>query len=237
MLPKIAVILAGGFGTRLRSLISDVPKSLAPVHDEPFLFLLLRALAQFGVLKVILLTGYLHEKIELACGDGSAFGLELIYSCESTPLGTGGALKNAAVYLKEAPDFLLLNGDSFCPEAISALAAYDNLKARLGVIAVTQIEDASRFGIVSFDPKTQVVLSFLEKKSQQSGYVSVGVYRLSQAVLNKIPDKKKCSLEQEIFPGILSALSVCVVDASFDDIGLPESYHGFLKKTKVHHHV
>jgi len=233
MLPKIAVILAGGLGTRLRSIVSNVPKSLAPIHDEPFLFLLLRALARLGVSKIILLTGYLHEQIVAVCGDGSIFGLELIYSYESEPLGTAGALKNAEKYLTDVSDFLLLNGDSFCPEAITALSTAHDLTKRLGVIAVTQVENSSRFGTVSFDPRTLTVLSFEEKGSCKTGYVNTGVYRLSNKILREIPANRQCSLEQEIFPKILSALSVSIVDASFDDIGIPESYHSFLKKTKV----
>src|SRR5262249_48269949 len=109
----IAAILVGGKGTRLRPLISNLPKPLAQVNGECFLYLLLREIKNAGINRVLLLTGYMHDEILAACGDGRNFGLEIDYSQEFQPLGTAGALKNAQHLLPDTEHFLLLNGDSY----------------------------------------------------------------------------------------------------------------------------
>jgi len=227
----IAAILVGGFGTRLRSVVSDVPKPLAPIQGKPFLFFILEALASSGIKEVILLTGYMHEKIFAACGSGEQFGLNILYSHESSPLGTAGALKLAENLLRNEKAFLLLNGDSFCSEAISALAGLTCQKDQLGVIAVSAVENAERFGTVDFDRVTFRIRGFREKSFSQSGYVNAGVYLLSTDIFSLIEPNQKLSLEQDIFPKILALegqyLSAVPVSAKFDDIGLPESYYAF----------
>ena len=107
---KEAVILAGGFGTRLSHIVSDVPKPMAPVYGKPFLCYLMDRLVDAGIQRVVLATGYKHECIESYFG-ASYRGLDLIYSQETTPLFTGGAIRKAAEHLK-SDDFVVLNGDT-----------------------------------------------------------------------------------------------------------------------------
>ena len=227
----IAAILAGGLGTRLRPVILDVPKVLAPIRGKPFLFFLLETLKASGVDEVVLLTGYMHEKVEQTCGDGAQFDLKITYSPETSPLGTAGALKNAEAYLSQHQEFLVLNGDSYAPEAILQLARRTLIENELGLIAVSFLERTDRFGTIEFDPSTMVIQQFKEKVQQGSGYVNAGVYRLSRDILSKIPEQKAVSLEQEIFPDLFKAipgaLLAQVIESCFEDIGLPESYAAF----------
>lgn len=224
----VAAILVGGFGTRLRSVVSDVPKPLAPIHGKPFIFFLLEELAKLSVKRVILLTGYMHDKVVAACGDGTQFGLEIIYSQEHEALGTAGAVKLAEPLLAQESDFLLLNGDSLCQEALAALVPLKCSDQQLGFIAVSYVADASRFGTVKFAADSKTILAFQEKAASQSGYVNAGVYRLSSKIFNVIQPNQKLSLEQDIFPKhVNNGLLACEVEALFDDIGLPESYLEF----------
>jgi NDP-sugar pyrophosphorylase family protein len=227
----IAAILAGGLGTRLRPVISDLPKVLAPIRGKPFLFFLLETLKASGVDEVVLLTGYMHEKVEQMCGDGNEFGLKISYSPEISPLGTAGALKNAEVYLSQHKEFLVLNGDSYAPEAILQLTRRTLTENEFGLIAVSFLEHTDRFGTIEFDPSTMAIQHFKEKLPQGSGYVNAGVYRLSRDILKKIPEQKASSLEQEIFPELLNAMPgtlwAQVIESCFEDIGLPESYAAF----------
>ncbi len=227
----IAMILAGGRGTRLRPVVSDVPKSLAPIQGKPFIFYLLDYLHAQNIREVILLTGYMHEKIVAACGDGSSFGLKMSYSQEHEPLGTAGAIKNAEKFLQHESEFLILNGDSYAPAAIKALVDHKLLPHQLGLIAVSKMQDASRFGTVIFDATDKTIRAFQEKSSEMSaGYVNAGVYRLSQKILQAIPVGKSVSLEREIFPKIVGRLGVVESPEGFDDIGLPENYREFTAK-------
>lgn len=230
----IAAILAGGLGARLRPVISDVPKSLAPIHGKPFLFLLLESLKANGIEEVVLLTGHMHDKIQLTCGDGSRWGLKIIYSQEHEPLGTAGAIKNAEIYLKDPSEFLVLNGDSYAPEAVHLLASQKLLPEQFALIAVSDVKNTERFGTIQFDPNSRVVKTFCEKIKGNLGFVNAGVYRLSNKIFNEIPAGKPVSLEQETFPHLLrtypKSLGVVLMQQGFDDIGLPESYDAFVSK-------
>ena len=120
-MPEIpdVVILSGGFGLRLRGMIGDVPKPMAPIAGRPFLELLLRQLKRQGFLRVILSVGYKQEVIREHFGD-KAFGLELVYSIETSPLGTGGALREA-VHRLRTETALIMNGDSYTDVDLSGL--------------------------------------------------------------------------------------------------------------------
>jgi len=225
---KTAAILVGGLGTRLRPLISHVPKPLAPIGEEPFLFLLIRDLVKCGYLNIILLTSYRHEVIQKACGS-ELFGASILYSQEITPLGTAGALKHAESFLKNKKEFLLLNGDTYIDDF--KLLVSENFDNALGLIGVMKPKKNDRYGDVLMDDKNKII-SFQEKSLLKETYVNAGIYKFSSRVLDFIPEKKVCSLEKEIFPKLIEQhelLKGISLDGNFYDIGVPESYLEFVK--------
>jgi NDP-sugar pyrophosphorylase family protein len=228
----VAAILVGGKGTRLRPVISNLPKPLAPVNGECFLYLLLREIKNAGIDRVVLLTGYMHDEIVAACGDGRNFNLKIDYSQEFQALGTAGALKNAQNLLQNTEHFLLLNGDSYYPGAIATLHRTELASHETGLIAVSQLADNHRFGSIQFDPQNGAIQTFKEKHSQKQGFVSAGIYKFNNAILDYIAEKTAVSLEEDVFPNLLAQgniLRALVIPGHFVDIGLPESYQDFCK--------
>lgn len=228
-----AAILVGGKGTRLSSVISDVPKPLAPIGDKPFLFHVLNLLARAGIQKVILLTGYMHEKIVAACGNGDEFGLQIAYSHETQPLGTGGALSNAKHLLSEYDDFILLNGDTYFDSSIINLIQHPLSADDIALIGVTHTTDTNRYGSIQIEPESLRITAFLEKSNTQASYVNAGIYKLSTKILAHIPEQQFLSIEQNIFPDLIHnnhQLKAIMLDGGFHDIGLPESYFAFNKE-------
>ena len=166
---RVAAILVGGKGTRLQPLVSQVPKPLAPIGPEPFLFLLIRDLVRVGYKDIVLLTGYRHEMIVAACEQFAAkLGANIFYSCEAVPLGTAGALKQAQDFLSQQEHFLLLNGDTYLDDFTSIAAA--KLDAAIGLIGVIKPKENDRYGSIVFDEKTQRILSFQEKNQAVQSY-------------------------------------------------------------------
>lgn len=226
---KVAAILVGGKGTRLQSLISHVPKSLAPIGDEPFLFLLLRDLIKLGFQDIVLLTGYCHEAIVEAC-DAVSWGARIHYSQELTPLGTAGALKQAQAWLGNCAEFLLLNGDTYLEDFATLIDA--PLQGALGAIGVIKPQKNDRYGSIVFDAVSNQILSFQEKNFIE-GYVNAGIYKFSPDILSAIPLNTFCSLEQDLLPQLIQQqkiLKAFPLQGQFYDIGLPESYLQFVEK-------
>lgn len=218
------VILAGGLGTRLRSSVPDAPKALAPIAGRPFLSYLLHQLAGFDLKNVILSTGYRAGQIEQTFGN-SFEGMELRYSRETEPLGTGGAVRLALAGL----DFdraLVLNGDSFCSLDFSGFADFHTERgASLSLYLIPQ-EDTSRYGRVSTDAAGQVV-SFSEKaEGLGAGWINAGIYLLNRQVVDSIPAEGKVSIEREVFPSWIGRkmFGFKSEESTFIDIGTPESF-------------
>jgi NDP-sugar pyrophosphorylase family protein len=227
---NVAAILVGGKGTRLKPLVADVPKPLANVAGEPFLFLILRELASVGIRKVVLLTGYMHEKIVEACGHGQQFGLEIIYSQENEPLGTAGALKHAQSMLQAYPEFILLNGDTYLDCSLKDFIQCKLKDKSFGMIGVTKPDDVKRYGSVVINQATQDVEEFREKDNNNTGWVSAGIYKLSSRIFDLIPEGQSSSLETDIFPHLVQEkmiLQSFLLEGMFCDIGVPESYAVF----------
>ena len=239
---KVA-ILVGGLGTRLREIVNNVPKPLAPINGKPFLFLVFDYLNKVkSISEVILLTGYMHEKIVDACESvRDNYQFNIVYSQEDKPMGTGGALKLASKHLISESSFILMNGDSYCPTAINALINHSiEDTAVFGAIAVSEVAFADRFGVVQFDRDMRII-NFNEKvvnNIANSKFVNAGVYKLSNKIFAHIVGEEFCSLEKDIFPRLiclnndnqLPALTVSIIEDQFDDIGLVDSYIEFSKK-------
>jgi D-glycero-alpha-D-manno-heptose 1-phosphate guanylyltransferase len=214
-----AIVLAGGFGTRLRPVISNVPKALAPVGGRPFLHWLLDSLAQQGVARVLLAVGYMGDALHGAVGTQHA-GMEIVYSREAKPLGTGGAMW-AALQLCEEKRVLVLNGDTWLSIPLAPLAA-EMPDADL-VLAVRAVNDRSRFGSLMLDGNR--VLGLLEKGPSGPGLINAGIYVARCDLPTRHPMRETFSLEGDVLaaPGALD-LRAHLTDAPFLDIGTPNDY-------------
>jgi len=187
-----AVILAGGFGKRLAPLTSEVPKPLLPVGGRPILVRQIEWLRGFGVADVVLAVGYLKHKIFEALGDGRRFGVRIFYSVEEEPLGTGGAIKNAELFITDDV-FVVLNGDVLTNLSLDKLV--EALGDADGAIALVPLR--SPYGIVEFDAGGYVT-HFREKPLLEGFYINAGVYALRRRVLSELPDRG--NIEETLFP-------------------------------------
>lgn len=231
-----AVVLAGGFGTRIRHLLRDLPKPMAPVLGRPFVEWLVRYLARQGVREVILSTGHLAESVEQHFRRQPVRGVTVRCVAEATPLGTAGGFLNATRAAEERPAaWLVLNGDSLALAPLrtmfEAVAGPEIDAAILGVA----MKDAARYGTVAANESGELV-SFNEKRPG-AGIINAGVYVFSADAVASFPPTRPLSFETEVFPALLAAgrkLNVCVTEAAFLDIGTPESLP--LAETFVHEH-
>jgi D-glycero-alpha-D-manno-heptose 1-phosphate guanylyltransferase len=188
-----AVILAGGLGTRLRSVVADRPKALAQVQGRPFLSFLLDQLVESGIGHAVLCTGYLGEQVPIVFGKNYR-GLRLAYSRESSPLGTGGALRNAAPLLESAT-LLVMNGDSYCDADMGAFWTWHVAQRSDATILLRRMQDTQRFGRVRMDARGRVK-SFEEKNGAAGpGWVNGGVYLLARRRIRvgRSHSNEKCS--------------------------------------------
>ena len=219
-----AVLLVGGLGTRLRSVVPSVPKVLASVGKTSFLELLVEQLRSRGIRRLVLCSGYLADQIESQFGDGSAWGVSIEYSREAQPLGTAGAIKNAKHYLRDASAFMVMNGDSFLEVDFDDLLDFHQNHFATVTLAVTKVEDTSRYGTVQVD-STGRVKAFAEKTNQAvPGLINGGVYVFSQAIFQYIPTGR-ASLEKDVFPALLErGVYAREQHGIFIDIGTPVDY-------------
>lgn len=223
-----AVILVGGKGTRLSSVVSDVPKPLAPIAGKPFLDHLIEDLVQQGIRDVILAVGYMPEKFAGYADRAAEFKLNsLTLSHEDRPLGTGGALALVRPFFKDNETLLVVNGDTFFQGDLNEFLSAD-MGSRLAQLGVCYVDDLSRFGSVQISENGNVE-AFVEKRSGADGFVNAGLYVLSTKVLDLIPPNQFVSLETEIFPQLVAKLQLQAIQlkGGFFDIGIPESYFSF----------
>jgi NDP-sugar pyrophosphorylase family protein len=217
-----ALILAGGFGTRLRGVLPELPKLLAPVNGRPFVRYLLDRLERAGVREVVFCTGYRAEQIR-AEFERSPTPITLKFSHETHPLGTGGAVRQALQVI-DAESFLVLNGDSYIDCDLQPFMDWHNQHGRLGSLLLTHVDDASRFGTVVTDERG-VIEAFREKEGRPvPGWINAGVYLLSRRLLEPLAEGQPYSIEKDLFPRWLPhGLGGYRVQAAFLDIGTPES--------------
>lgn len=224
-----AILLAGGLGTRLRSVVSDRPKPMALVDGKPFLHYLVEQLKKNGVTDMIFAVGYKGSMIEDYFGDGSRFGIRVLYSYEEEQLGTAGAIKNAMRYIEDE-FFYVLNADTFYTIEYDSLVTLQKTTNAKMCLVLRRVEDSTRYGIVTLEGSR--IIGFNEKSEVKcEGLINGGVYLMSRGLLEEIPDGK-CSLENEMIPMWLSkdyCLSAYVNDGYFIDIGIPEDYFRFQK--------
>jgi NDP-sugar pyrophosphorylase family protein len=216
-------VLAGGFGIRLRPTVGDLPKVLAPVAGRPFITYILDDFAALGLSRVVICTGYQADVVHSALGRRYR-GLELVYSREETPLGTGGALARAAATAR-VPLILAANGDSHCRCDLPSLFACHQSAGGLASMVLAHVADTRRFGRVTTNPDGRII-SFQEKAAAVGpGWINAGLYLLSRPALQELSADQPCSIERDVFPTWISrGLFGFGLGRHFLDIGTPESY-------------
>ena len=228
------LILAGGLGTRLRSVVADKPKALAPIMGKPFLEIQIELLKDQGATHFVLCVGYLSQQISDTFGDGSKFGVRIDYSEERDQLrGTAGAIKLAQPFIKDRA--LVLNGDTYLDFDHNELVARHLAEIKFGAKAtctLARLDNASRFGTVILDEHDHYVAGFLEKNANNHGpaWLNAGAYMLERNFVEAIAPDKIVSLEREIFPNLIAKggkIAATLSNNPFYDIGTPEDYKGF----------
>jgi D-glycero-alpha-D-manno-heptose 1-phosphate guanylyltransferase len=223
-----ALILAGGFGTRLKSVVADVPKPMAVINDKPFLSYLLEQLHSFSFKKVILAAGYKHEVIQSYFGS-SYKDINLEYSIENEPLGTGGAISMAAGSIL-SDCFFVLNGDTFFEVDYNRMEE-KFLKSGAGLmVALKAMTKFERYGsVVTNDEK---IISFNEKKFCEKGLINAGVYLINKNWLHERAPGKTYSFEKEILERLVRKedIGYFVSEGYFIDIGIPDDYKKAIKE-------
>ena len=229
-----AIVLAGGFGTRLREAVSDVPKPMAPINGRPFLAYLLENLAKNGIQKVILAVGYKYEKIIEYFGN-SFNEMSLVYSIEAFPLGTGGAVKRA-LELTTQDHVYVLNGDTFFEFDIRSLETHWS-SVKSSVIVGAQVEDTSRYGNILVDSNSKKIYGFAEKGESGPGLINAGCYLISVEEFKNSNFQDNFSIEFDYFPQAIKMYDIYCIETSkyFIDIGTPTSYKEFIDFSKLIH--
>ncbi|MDR1800451.1 MAG: nucleotidyltransferase family protein [Lachnospiraceae bacterium] len=215
-----AIILAGGMGTRLKSVINDIPKPMAPIAGRPFLQYLLRWLTNNGVERIILSIGYMGESIQSHFG--SRFEkADILYSLEESPLGTGGAIKKALEFC-ESNRVLVLNGDTFFDIDIRSLHnAYADADL---TIALKEMRNFDRYGTVSVTDEGRVS-AFIEKRHTECGFINGGIYLIKRTLFEGFDLPEKFSFERFMEDNADKlAISGLPFEGNFIDIGIPEDY-------------
>jgi len=222
------VVLAGGMGTRLRSVVSDVPKPMAPVNGTPFIFILLKSISAYTAGDFVISAGYMADELEKLFADPPE-GLRAKVVSEKKPLGTGGAIKFAAEQTS-SENILAVNGDSFLDIDYSTLFRFHTENDADLTMALVWQEDASRYGAVETD-RTGRILSFSEKGTASKGFINAGAYIIKREVLKDFSSDTPLSFEKDVLPDLLKERK-CMgfkAEGSFTDIGTPEDYRKFCR--------
>ena len=215
--------MAGGAGTRLRSLVKDVPKPMADINGKPFICYLLDYLAAYDVKKILLSVGYKYEAIK------DYFGVQyknmnIKYVIEDKPLGTGGALKKALM-AAEGEEFMVLNGDTFFNIDLRKMIDFHHAEDSILTIAVKPMHDFDRYGAVNI--KDSRVVGFEEKTFKRCGYINGGVYAMKKTISGFFdPDKDAFSFEVDFLHKKINNIRpfAFISDDYFIDIGMPDDY-------------
>ena len=225
-----AVVLVGGFGTRLRPLTSDLPKQMLPIVDRPMIEHVVGHLAAHGVEEVVLSLGFLPDAFLDAYPDGRCAGIPLHYAVEPEPLDTAGAIRFAAEDARIDEAFLVLCGDVLTDLAVDELVGFHRASGAEATVSLTPVDDPSRYGVVPTDADGRVT-GFVEKPpagAAPCNWINAGTYVFEPSVIDRIEPGRRVSVEREVFPamadeGVLYGLRS---EAYWVDTGTPETYLG-----------
>lgn len=225
-----AIILAGGMGTRLKSIISDVPKPMAPIGDNPFLWYVLEYLYKQNINKVILSVGYKHEYIKGYFG-GKFHDMKILYSIENKPLGTGGAIKRAFEKV-ESKEVFILNGDTLFNVALNRLSIQHHKHLSDLTIALKPMQEFERYGAVV--TSNEKITKFEEKGYKKSGLISGGIYLSNANLFDNVQLPLKFSFEKNFIEKYIHQLNInaFISDTYFIDIGIPDDYERAQKELR-----
>lgn len=227
-----AIILAGGFGTRLSTVVSDVPKPMAPIKGRPFLEYLLDDLNEKGINRIILAVGYKKEIIKSHFKEKYK-NIDIVYSDEDVPLGTGGAIKKALTLTKDE-DIFIINGDTFFDVDLKEMYQFHKKNSSKLTLAIKDMEKFDRYGSLILEEDK--IIKFEEKKYIDKGYINGGIYLIDKNLL--IQEKKESfSFEKEILENKNFQIEKYGYKSEgyFIDIGIPEDYYRFKEiiETKI----
>jgi D-glycero-alpha-D-manno-heptose 1-phosphate guanylyltransferase len=216
-----AIVLAGGLGTRLRGVVPDEPKVMAPIHGRPFLEIVLASLARKHCSRVVLSLGYKSERVVGHFGARFA-GMQLVYEIERAPLGTGGALRRALGHC-ESDHVFVLNGDTYLDLEVADIEEQWR-RNRVPIIVAREVDDAARYG--RLDVAGGRVTSFVEKGTPGRGLINAGLYVLPRDIAREFPPIEVFSLERDFLTKAVSCspYQYFVSRGYFIDIGIPEDY-------------
>jgi len=228
------LILAGGKGTRLRPLTINTPKPVVPVANAPFLLYQIDLLRSAGITEIILSLSYQPRKIEDLLKDGSDYGVWIRYAVEGTPLGTGGAFKNAEEHIDSST--IVFNGDILTDIDLAAVVAHHREKKAVATIVLTPVENPSAYGLVETSSDGWIQ-RFIEKPGPDEitcNTINAGIYVLEPSVLKYMPKGEPYSFERGLFPTLLEhkePMMSFFFDKYWIDIGTPQKY------LEVHHNI
>lgn len=213
-------MLCGGLGTRLKSVIKDIPKPMAPIKDKPFLEFIFKYLKEQGIKEVILAVSYKYEVIKEYFKD-EFLGIKITYSIEKEPLGTGGAIREALEFVKN--ESYVLNGDTFFNINLTKL----KLNGSQICLALKQMQDFDRYGTVELYSENYIKL-FKEKEFTKQGLINGGIYLLSKDIFKGFSLQEKFSFEEFLQQNHKNLKARAeIFDDYFIDIGVPEDYYRF----------
>ncbi len=215
-----AIILAGGFGTRLKHIVSDVPKPMAPVTGQPFLEFIMKYLLINGVNKVVLAVGYKANIIQDYFGN-NYHGIRIAYSIEDTPLGTGGAIRKALDSCND-DDVFIINGDTYFDVDLHKMKTFHTEMDSDLTVAIKSMSNFERYGSVVIEGN--LIREFKEKKPTIKGRINGGIYLIKKKLMNLV-DKESFSFEKVILESHMVDTYAFESDGYFIDIGVPEDYY------------
>lgn len=219
-----AIILAGGFGTRISTVVKDVPKPMAPVNGKPFLQYVLNYLIDFGFERIILSVGYKKEVIKDYFGNHYK-DMAIQYCEENKPLGTGGGIKKALSFAQEEQVFVL-NGDTMSKIDYQQFLE-DHLEHKSSLsLALKPMKDTGRYGIVKTNNANRIV-EFCEKQSSQQGNINAGIYIVNTRIFDNLTFPEKFSFEKDFMEKMVDKINISAFcyDGYFIDIGIPEDFY------------
>ena len=227
-----AILLAGGLGTRLQSVVNDRPKPMALIQEKPFMEYVIHELGKHGITDIIFAVGYKGSMVEEYFKDGAGYGINVSYAYEEELLGTAGAIKNAGKFVSE-DRFFVLNADTFYQIDYSRIMKLQQEEKLDMALVLRKVPDVSRYGEALL--KDGMLTAFNEKTTEsRPGTINGGIYLMKQELLSDIPDGK-VSLENEMIPKWLKEgkrLGGIVNDGYFIDIGVPADYFKFIEDVK-----